>query len=229
MDQARLQTKVAKGYAKAAQRLGALTTQYRPAARTAPMTTAHATLMADFASDAAFTFQKPPLWGKPTVYGLLDTTDVLAGDILAAPMGTYFVARFEPYRPVICILTDRIISFSATAQSGSGITGDGSAGTCSLAGYQDGYGGQTDDSGAVTVEASGWPASILRRGVGSKMDTGLPGALGQAQFDVLCPIIPGFVPKAYMQIEDDLGVSYTVDAAEVSQYGSRLIVSVNQI
>lgn len=228
MDQARLQAKVAKGYGKAAQRVGALTTQYRPTSLTDPMGVAHATLFADFASDAAFSFRKPPLWDKPTVFGLFDTTDVQAGDILVAPMGTYFVARFEPFRPAVCVLTNRTVSFAATDQSGSGATDGSSSDACNLAGYQDGYNGQSTD-GTGSVEASGWPVSIILKNKGERVSSGLPGNLRSGQFEMLAPIIPGFTPRPYMTVTDDMGTEYTVDAVEPSQYGNRLMISVNQI
>ncbi|ASL39319.1 MULTISPECIES: hypothetical protein [Acetobacter] len=229
MDQARLQAKVAKGYGKAAQRVGALTTQYRPIDLIDPMgAAAYAALFADFASDAVFSFKRPPLWDKPTAFGLFDTTDVRAGDILVAPMGTYFVARFEPFRPAVCVLTNRTASFTATGQSGSGVTDGSSGDVCTLAGYQDGYNGQSSD-GSGLAEASGWPVSIILKNKGERVSSGLPGNLRSGQFEMLAPIIPGFTPRPYMTVTDDMGTEYTVDAVELSQYGNRLMISVNQI
>ncbi|MFT8439841.1 hypothetical protein [Acetobacter fabarum] len=223
MYQALLQQKVARGYAKAALRLGATTAQYRPTVLDAPMGTPYATLLAAFNNDKKFGFDGPALWDKPAVFGLLDTTDVLAGDLLTCAGENYFVARLEPFRPPLCILCNCIVSLSGDPGQGS-TNGDG--GTCTDVGASNDYG--TGGSGKTTL-ASGWPAFIQIKNKGGATGDGIPGSIKAADYEMLLPVMPNFVPTTYMTVTTDLGMTYTISAVEPSQYGNRCLMGVNQV
>ncbi|PYD79034.1 hypothetical protein CFR80_15670 [Komagataeibacter oboediens] len=225
MDQALLQQKVARGYAKAALRLGATTEQYRPASLTAPMGTAYATMLAAFNADKAFGFQAPALWDKPAVFGLFDTTDVQSGDLLTCAGENYFVARLEPFRPPLCMLCNRVVSIAGQPGQGSA-NGDGAV--CTDVGASDDY-GTAGDTSAQTTLASGWPAFIQIKGKGSPTGDGIPGSIKAADYEMFLPLMPNFIPDVQMAVTTDLGTTYTLTAVEPSQYGNRCLMSVRQV
>lgn len=220
--QALVQSKAAKGFRIAARNLGATASQYRPSGLTAPTRTLHATISAAFDTGAAFGFKSPLIQDKPRVFGLLDTTDITAGDILVCG-DTYFVARFDPFRPPLCILCNRTVTLSGSAGAGST---DTASGECTLAGYQTDYGTPSGSSGVL---ASGWPCSILLSGRGENTDSGVAGALKAADYEMLLPVMPSFVPEVYMTAEDDLGRVFVIEAVEPSQFGNRCRMKAQQV
>jgi len=223
MDQATLQAKVAKGYGKAAIRLGATTAQYRPSSLTSPLADVHGTFLAAFNNDAGFSFKQPTPWGKPMVFGLFDTTDVQAGDLLACGADTYFVARFEPFQPPLCVQCNNAVTLSP---GNSGASGADSSGACSIAGLEPGYSGLSSLSSDLT---GAWPCYLGIKNSGRGTDSGLPGSERAAEFDLFLPLMPGFVPAPYMTFTDDDGIGYTIGAVESSPYGFRCIASVQQL
>ncbi|PYD63559.1 hypothetical protein [Gluconacetobacter entanii] len=225
MYQALVQQKVASGYAKAALRLGATTTQYRPASLAAPMTTAYATLLAAFNNDRKFGFDGPALWDKPAVFGLFDTTDVQSGDLLTCAGENYFVARLEPFRPPLCMLCNRTISIAG--QPGQGST-DGDDSVCTDVGASDDY-GTAGDTSAQTTLASGWPAFIQIKRKGSPTGDGIPGSIKAEEYEMFLPLMPNFIPAVQMAVTTDLGTTYTLTAVEPSQYGNRCLMGARQL
>ncbi|QOF94211.1 hypothetical protein IFJ82_09625 [Novacetimonas hansenii] len=225
MYQALVQQKVAKGYAKAALRLGATTTQYRPASLTAPMGTVHATFLAAFNNDRKFGFDGPALWSKPAVFGLFDTTDVQSGDLLTCAGENYFVARLEPFRTPLCMLCNRVVSIAGQAGQGS-TNGDGAV--CTDVGASDSYGTAGNTTNQTTL-ITGWPAFIQIKGKGIPTGDGIPGSIKAADYEMLLPVMPGFVPTIEMAVTTDLGTTYTLTAVEPSQYGNRCLMSVRQV
>lgn len=117
MDMATIRTRVAAGYGAGAARLGVVGDQYRPTDALTPLATVYARPMMAFSDAAALAFRAPARWGLPLRYALMDTMDVVAGDILVADDDTYFVARVEAMRPAMVVLCDRVVSL--TAASGS--------------------------------------------------------------------------------------------------------------
>ena len=225
MDQAHVQSHVAKGYAKAALRLGATTTQYRPATLTAPMATAYATFLAAFNNDKKFGFDGPALWDKPAVFGLFDTTDVQSGDLLTCAGENYFVARLEPFRPPLCMLCNRVVSIAS--QPGQGSTnGDGAV--CTDVGASDDY-VTAGDTSVQTTLAAGWPAFIQIKNKGNAVGDGIPGSIKAAEYEMFLPLMPDFVPAVQMAVTTDLGTTYTISAVEPSQYGNRCLMGVRQV
>lgn len=236
MNSDHLQHLVARGYGRAAHKVGLPSQLVRPVSVADPLKGGVRSIMATFASDAAFKFQKPPLQDKPQTFGLFNTDDILSGDLIVNADGIYFVEMLEPWRPAVCILTNAIVSLKETSQSGSGTLDDcGSldGGTCSLAGLQDPYGiastsSASDGTGDKTI-AINWPAYIGPPKRGLNAASGISGTVRASEYQLLLPLIPGYIPLPYMQVTDQHGRSYTISGATTSQYGSECLMTVNQI
>lgn len=193
VNQISVQRHAARGYAMAAQRLGALTLQYRPADRTAPLeATPYAAVMATFNDDPALSFRRPILWDKPVCFGMFDTTDVFSGDLMKTlDEGIFFITRFEMFRPIEAVLTNALVKISGQPGAGDLPEGDGT-GSCELAGAQDGYG---TSAGGSTVLVTDWPAWIGKPGRGVGTQSGEQGSLPAASFLMRLPLVPGWAPR----------------------------------
>lgn len=227
VNQTTIQRHAARGYAMAAVRLGSVTKQYRPTSKTEPMTgTPYALVMATFNDDPKFSFKRPIMWDKPMCFGMFDTTDVDVGDLMEVPIeGTFFIARFEMFRPIEAVLCNAVVTISGQAGAGDDDDGSGS-GTCDLAGDQSGY--STPSAGSVTL-VSGWPAWIGKPGRGISTQSGVPGSLPAATFLMRLPIIPGWSPRPYMTVTTDKGLIYIISGVSSSQYGHECLMSVQQV
>ncbi|WP_197460399.1 hypothetical protein [Gluconobacter albidus] len=199
MQQAMIAARLSRGYAKAAQVLGASGEQYRPSGGLTPMDVLYAQPMLAFDVDAGFSFERPIGWGIPTEYVLTDRRDdTQVGDILAASGRTYFVASVEPLRPPLCVVCSRTVSVS-------GVTG------------------------VVQTLVSECPAAIIMRAKGESSGSGVPGATRPGQSVMYLPLLPGVVLTPYMTVTTDLGTTYTVNAVEISGFGIRCIMSFQQV
>lgn len=214
MDQAGIQAKVARGFAIAARFLGSPYVQIRPTTATEPLTQpSFSTLQANFDQAAAFPLTGPAPWGKPTRFGLFDTTDVQAGDYFVGqpePGLILFVASFLPMEPPLCIVCNRTVDlYQPAAPSQSGLSP---------------YAGRTD--GTDTLLASKWPVSLLTKTRGDADPTRLPSDVRAAYYEVLMPAIPGTTILPTMRLMDEVGNDYVITTAELSPYGWRLLVGV---
>ncbi|GBQ89176.1 MULTISPECIES: hypothetical protein [Gluconobacter] len=199
MQQAMIAARLSRGYAKAAQVLGASGEQYRPSGGLTPMDVLYAQPMLAFDVDAGFSFERPIGWGIPTEYVLTDRRDdTQVGDILAASGRTYFVASVEPLRPPLCVVCSRTVSVS-------GVTG------------------------LVQTLVSECPAAIIMRAKGESSGSGVPGATRPGQSVMYLPLLPGVVLTPYMTVTTDLGTTYTVNAVEISGFGIRCTMSFQQV
>ena len=224
--QTAIQRHVARGYWQAAKRLGSVAQQYRPSCLTMPCEPdPYALVMATFNDDPEFAFRRPVQWGKPVAYGLFDTTDVAPGDVFVLPNeGTFYITRFEPFRPAQAILSNATVTLSGAPGAGSGPPAGGVS--CPLAGYQSGYGGAT--AGTVVL-ATGWPAWIGEPGRGYVPQTGTPGALPAAALLMRLPVMPDFSPTAYMTVATLAGQAYTITGVASSQYGHECLMVTQQV
>ena len=206
MDGARLQALVSRGYAKAGAVTGAAYTQYRPADPLAPLATALATITASFDAKAAYGFNAPNEYGDARWYGLLDTAAVQPGDYLTGQLGTFFVAAVQPLLPCFCINCSAVLDLlRVPANSAPGQQG-----------YSAAYGA------SETLVLSGWPASLLFGGRGSRGEAGLPGELPLASYLVLLPALLGAAVQPGDVLRDADGLRYTVQSAELSDLGWRI-------
>jgi hypothetical protein len=209
MNGALLQAKVYAGYAAAALRVGTAFSQYRPAGAGAVLVSGNlrGTLTAAFDGSPLYGFSKPPSYGKPFWYALVDGRMTQPGDYLTSTSQTWFIAAQQPLEPIQAVLCNRVVAISRPAGPAPG------------ASY---YGGDT--TADETPLLTGWPVAIVesaRRG--QKPDARLPGDIDSPMADLYLP------PSAPVQLRygdtifDDQAqpVRYVVGAVETSSLGTR--------
>lgn len=210
MDGATLQSRIYKGYTKAAAKIGLACGQYRPvSALTAAIAGGNLlrTLTASF-NALDFKYTKANLYGKPLWYCLADGTQMQVGDYLVRPDGSaLFIAAMQALLPILAVECNRTVKVFRPQQ----LTGVGAQG----------YGGDTVASETLLVNQ--YPASIL---VGAKSDKGavdLPGDVRNPWWAILMPPIPGNV---YLRnsdvITDDQARRYVISSAELTGSGWRI-------
>lgn len=208
MNQQRLQQLVFKGYGKAALRLGALSTIYRPSSATNPLASGNivGTVMAAFDTTPTFTFTNPSLYAKPTWYGLFDATIARPGDYIVSPTsGTFFIASLEMTHPPLCISCNNVVTFKRPDPQPPG---------------DNFYGG--DLRAEEDVLMGGWPVSCLNGTKGERGPSPLPGDVRQPWGAVLAPHFDGVTLKSADRMYDDQGRAWTLSSTELSSLGWRL-------
>ena len=146
MDPAWLTDRVYRGLNAAARKTGADTDAYRPSGATDPLASNNRFLRLR----AAFTardgrFAHPNAYGDALWYGIFDAAYTRPGDYLAQADGVWFIAAQQRLLPVLCVKTNRVVSFSRpSAPSGTGINK---------------YGGTTATTSRPLLTS--WPASVL--------------------------------------------------------------------
>ena len=206
----------ARGFARAAARIGAATVQYRPASALAPCASPYGQGRAAFSNDRAFGFAGPALWDVPFVYALTDMPDLRAGDILACGAETYFIARVEPFRPPLCVLCNVVVTLTATLAVQTDAADPG------------GYATSGDAATQVTL-ATGWPA-MIRPGSGAGVPgAAQPGAIRASGFEMFLPVIAGVSLQPAMWAQDRNGPRYTIGAARTSPWGVRCQMAQQQV
>jgi hypothetical protein len=210
-NQATIQARVFYGYKKAAQYLGAPFQQFRATSTTNPLTgPALSTLNAAFDQDPKFSFKAPSGYAKAIYFGLFDGTSVQVGDYLVnAAQGTYFVAGYEPIKPMLCVQSNVVASFFRPAAD-------------TLPGYTPVYGGRTEAS--QTSLMTGWPISCLQGTKGENNATSgrLPGDVRTPWWIILMPTYPGVLLRSSDRMEDNLGRAFTISSVEVTDLGYRM-------
>jgi hypothetical protein len=217
MDGATIQSKVYRGYAKTAAKLGLSFNQFRPATATNPVSgTPLATLPAAF--DVNGKFDAPREYAKATWRIYADFSQTLPGDYLVevAPTQTgqaprtFFVASQQPLLPPSAVLCNAVVSLQRA---------DGDSGT---EGAQAEY--DTVSQETYTQLAIGWPASMLAGTKGEKNVEDLPDSTRDAWYIVLLPPIPGVVIQVDDVLTDALGRICKISSCELSALGWRLSV-----
>ena len=112
MDAATLQTKVYSGMGKAAQRIGALFTIYRPSSATSVIVSGNnqGTLNAHFTTNGQYNTPNKP--GQAYWQVMLDGTQVAVGDYLVGTPGTFYVAAKQPLLPILAVGCNRTVSIT---------------------------------------------------------------------------------------------------------------------
>ena len=206
MDGAKIQQKVYRGYAIAANKIGFPHSQYRPVSADltglAPIST---TLLASFNAED-MTYGKPNKYAKPTWYAIVDGTQTQVGDYLVGAAGTFFIAAQQPLLPILAVECNRTLSFARPqAQSDVGAVTN--------------YEGNTPDT--QTPLATGWFASVLQGTKGEKNEVGLPGDVRTPWWAILLPAIPGVTLQSSDLMFDDLGRRYILSSVELTDLGYR--------
>jgi len=207
MDGPTIQSRVYRGYAIAAGKIGFPADQYRALDANNPTDVACKlqTLSASFnAQDMKY--GKPSQYGKPLWYCLIDGTQVQVGDYLIQNDSTFFIAAMQPLLPILAVECNRTVTFYRPQQQ-AGVGAQG-------------YGGNT--AANETALAQNWPCSLLQAAKAANNPVNLPGDAKQASWGLLMPAIPGCVViKNDDVVIDDLGNRYLVYSAELSDLGWR--------
>jgi hypothetical protein len=210
--QSAIDAHINKGFAIAANKLGASFALYRPRSAGPILNPINMLDVVNlgFDTDARFGFKGPSIYNKPVVYGLVDRTELQIGDYLTdGGDTTFFIANIEPLRPAMLVRCNRIVSIfqplSATA-----------------IGPQF-YGGNVGGTGAPQLTS--WPASILIGPKGEQNTAGLPADPRAPWYAVLLPITPNITLRTGDVLIDDLNRRYTMSAVELSVLGWRCTCS----
>lgn len=209
MDFPFLQDRISRGLGVAARRIGTLTDAFRPSSISAPLASCNRYLRLSAAFSAPDgKFGHPNGYGAPLWHGVFDAAYTRPGDYLVSSTSIWFIAAQQPLLPVLCVETNRRISFSrANAPLGIGINA---------------YGGTS--RAAATPLLTDWPASVLTGSAGSRPNAELPADSETAIWNVLVPSFPGVVLRPTDLMSDDLGRLGVVAAAELTALGWRLVV-----
>lgn len=220
MDAAKIQSKVIKGYAKAAQRIGFAYAVYRvPGTDYGAKTTIAAARNAAFTphSSAGFNFLKPSDHKNPMVHCLADVSDNQVGDYYVGA-ATYFLAGLDPLFPPLAIRCNRVVTFSRRAKP----TVNGNE---RVKGFQPEYAGSINYGPSDNTPAflTGFPCALLKGSRGIR-DTTLPEDVGQGMFTLLLPPVSGSIIQPSDTVRDDLGNDYSVQMAELTSYCWQVIL-----
>jgi hypothetical protein len=215
-----LQDLIRRGLGRAAIAVGEWCDAYRPSGTADPIADENRFMRMPVSFTSHLGANEATSYGQPTWLGVFDAAYTRPGDYLvrrddagyapsgAASGGVWFIASQQPLLPVLCVRATRIVGFTRPASPGS-------AG-------MNGYGGTSLST--ATPLASGWPASVLT-GRGAGMDKApLPSDPTPGTWSVLLPGIAGVVLRPGDLMNDDIGRTGVVSAAELSDLGWRLLV-----
>jgi hypothetical protein len=207
MDPAHLQDRIYWGLNAAARAIGIQTDAYRPSGVSEPLDSTNRYLRLR----AAFTapdgqFARPSGYGDALWHGMFDAAYTQSGDYLVQPDGTWFVAAQQRLLPVLCVRTNRHVSFRRPAAPAN--TGVNT------------YGGVTTATNAPLL--TNWPASVLGASGGRRPDGNLPSDSSIPNWTVLLPAFPGVILRPSDLMTDELGQNAVVATAELTELGWRI-------
>ncbi len=141
-------------------------------------------------------------------YGIFDAAYTRPGDYLVQAATVWFIAAQQRLLPVLCVQTNRVVSFSRpAAPSNTGVNS---------------YGGITTDTNQPLL--TNWPASVLGVAGRGHPAAELPSDGSMPYWTVLLPAVPGVTLLPSDLMADDLGRNAVVAAAELTDLGWRLTV-----
>ncbi len=209
MDASHLQDRIRWGSNVAARSLGLPTDAFRSRGAADPLdlTNRFLRLNALFTPpDNKLTRSIP--YGSALWHGIFDAAYTRVGDYLVHPDGTWFVASQPPLLPVLCVRTNRTVSFTRpAAASSSGVNS---------------YGGVTSATNSPLM--ANWPASVMGASGGGTPSADLPTDASVPYWTVLLPSCPEVILQLSDLMTDDLGRNAVVAAAELSDFGWRISV-----
>jgi hypothetical protein len=213
-DAARIQSKIWHGYGQAAKRLGFPFAQYRP---TDPMDPLAAAALLNPALPVAFVqnfdFGQPGKYGTVTWKALADGSVLAPGDYLVGTAGTFYIADKDAMLPMMAVQCNRVLTVRrAPAITGAGVRP---------------YGGATQ-ANEVTLMA-GWPSCVEQGTKGQMPTSALPGDTRAPWWSIYLPAIAGVTLQYGDVMADDIGRTYTVSSAELSDAGWRIAASQSEV
>jgi hypothetical protein len=214
MDALTLQSRINRGYGKAAVRLGQLNDVCRPTGPANPLVSKVFSLLASFNAED-WKYIKPNKYGKSTWYGLFDRTLTQQGDYLVGPQGIFFIAEQQLHLSTLCVECNRKVALLRQTAPVNPTGAQPYGGVCITE--------ETAALGTVTagVVTYGWPASILLLGRADNQSV-LPMAVKNAGFQILLPASVPVVIHASDVLLDDLGRRYIIEGAELTDAGWRM-------
>jgi hypothetical protein len=209
MDPIELQDRVHWGLNAAARAVGVDTNAYRPSGFAEPLAAKNRFLRLR----AAFTardgkFAHPNAYGDALWYGIFDAAYTRPGDYLVQADTVWFIAAQQRLVPVLCVQTNRIVSFSRPAAPSS--TGVNT------------YGGVITETNEVLL--TNWPASVLGVAGRGHPSADLPSDSSVPYWTVLMPAIAGMTLLPSDLMTDDLERNAVVAATELTDLGWRITV-----
>jgi hypothetical protein len=199
MDGVRLADRLAYGAGCAARRVGFLHDAYRPDGPEAPCDPARRFLRLAVAFVLpGGSVTAPSGFAVPFRQAWADWSYLRAGDYLAGPEGTVFVAAIEPPKPMLVVMTNTVVSLARPAAPG-------------LAGLNQ-YGAVLP--GTQTTLISGFPASLLVGGGEDRTRVGLPDDTKVPGFCALLPVVADVAPHVADILTNDRGERFVVTAVE---------------
>ena len=204
---------IRRGLGAAARAVGAWCELYRPQGPAAPMGGGNRLLQlpATFANPRGFA--APVAYGDVLWEGYFDAGYSRAGDSMAGPDGVFFIAAQRRLGPVLCVKTNRVLSFSRpTAPIGAGVNR-----------Y---VGVQPSTAEPLLLD---WPASVLASGSAGRgaLPADAPGVHGgSGGWAVLLPALRIAGAAVLLRpgdlAHDDIGRAAVVASAELTDLGWRL-------
>jgi hypothetical protein len=203
-----IQDRIARGLGVAARAIGMQTEAFRASSGEAPLALRNRFLRLPAVFHIGKNFDQPSEYGAPLWQGIFDSAYTRPGDYLVQDAGTWFIASQPRLLPVLCVQTNRVVSFFRSA-------GPDSVGANPYVGVQ---------RGMLRPLLTNWPASIIGTRAMHTSPAGLPSDRPLANWIVLLPAFSGIVLCAADRIEDDLGRSGLIANAEQTDLGWRLAV-----
>jgi len=139
---------------------------------------------------------------------MLDSAYTRPGDYLVQGGKIWFIASQPRLLPVLCVQTNRVVTFSRPATQDR-------IGPGGYAGIQ---------RATLRPLLTDWPASVLAAGAARGAPAHLPADLPAAHWAVLLPAWPGICLQPGDRMTDDLNRAAIVTSAELSDLGWRLSV-----
>lgn len=214
MDQSFLQDRISWGLNVAARHIGRNTDAYRPKGPANPLSSANRFLRLHAAFSAPDgKFNRPNGYGSSLWHGVFDSAYTQPGDFLAQGKDIWFIAAQQKLLPILCVQTNRIVSFVRPAAPGS--TGLNAYGGVSL--------------GAATGLIRNYPASVLGASGAGQPAANLPTDTSIGYWTVQLPAASALdgspvILKPADLMTDDLGRTAVVAGAELTDLGWRLTV-----
>jgi len=204
-----LQDRIARAAGAAARVAGQPAHAYRPRGAAHPLAAENRYLRLPVLFHVGARPGVAPRFGTALCQAVLDSAYTRPGDYLAQGDDVYFIAAQPPFGPVLCVRTNRILTFRrAAAPAAIGANP-----------YQAMERGRQPDL------LTDWPASMLGTSRGAAPDSGLPDSMAADRWAVLLPPTPGIVLRHGDILADDLGRTGTVQTAESTAMGWRLSVT----
>ncbi len=212
MDRTHLQDRISWGLNITARHVGRSIDAYRPKGPADPLSPTNRFLRLHAAFSAPDgKFLRPGAYGNPLWHGVFDSAYTQPGDFLVQEGDIWFIAAQQALLPVLCVQTNRMVSFVRPAAPGA--TG------------LNAYGGVSLETATTLIR--NYPASILGASGAGQPAASLPSDGSIGYWMVLLPAVTDrngspVVLRPADLMTDDLGRTAVIAGAELTDLGWRL-------